>query len=108
MSESKNLAESQAPPVPSPETDSAFLRSNDDRLAPPSAEPAAWLESGQAILDSSGRIILEPFAEIPAREKWLFENKDALDAVRDGLTQAAEGRTGSRGSFSSHANEEID
>jgi len=56
MSKSKNLAGNQAPPVPSPETDSAFLRSNDDRLAPPSAEPAAWLESGQAILDSSGRI----------------------------------------------------
>ena len=65
MSESKNLAKSQAPPVPSPETDSAFLRSNDDRLAPSSAEPVAWLESGQAILDSSGRIteINESFSQ---------------------------------------------
>ena len=65
MSESKNLAESQAPPVPSPETDSAFLRSNNDRLAPASAEPVAWLESGQAILDSSGRIteINESFSQ---------------------------------------------
>ncbi len=68
---------------------------------------ARGVSSFQASVDSSGRIILEPFAEIPAREKWLFENKDALGAVGDGLTQAAEGRTISRGSFASFANEEI-
>jgi hypothetical protein len=69
---------------------------------------ARGVSSFQASVDSSGRIILEPFAEIPAREKWLFENKDALGAVREGLEQAAEGRTLSRGSFANDANEEID
>ncbi len=69
---------------------------------------ARGVSSFQASVDSSGRIILEPFAEIPAREKWLFENKDALGAVRDGLSQAAEGRTISKGSFASFTNEEID
>ncbi len=68
---------------------------------------ARGVSSFQATVDSSGRIILEPFAEIPAREKWLFENQEALNAVRDGLAQAAEGHTLSRGSFASFANEEI-
>jgi len=56
MSASKNLAGSQAKPVPSPEPDLDLLRQDEDALAVPSAEPAAWLENGQAILDSSGRI----------------------------------------------------
>ena len=69
---------------------------------------ARGISSFQATVDSSGRIILEPFAEIPAREKWLFENKHALNAVREGLSQAAEGRTSSRGSFAPFTNEETD
>jgi PAS domain S-box-containing protein len=56
MSAPKNLAGSQAQPVPSPESDLDLLRQDEDALAVPSAEPAAWLENGQAILDSSGRI----------------------------------------------------
>jgi PAS domain S-box-containing protein len=76
MSVPKNLAGSQAQPVPSPETDSVFLRSNDDRLAPPSPsdEPVAWLENGQAILDPSGRIteINEPFSQ------WLDQPEGGL------------------------------
>lgn len=69
---------------------------------------ARGVSSFQASVDSAGRIILEPFAEIPAREKWVFENKAVVDAVRDGLVQAAEGKTVSRGSFARFANEEID
>lgn len=69
---------------------------------------ARGISSFQATVDSSGRIILEPFTEIPAREKWLFDNQDALHAVRDGLSQAARGRTRSRGSFAKFANENID
>jgi hypothetical protein len=69
---------------------------------------AEGVSSYRATVDSSGRIVLEPFAEIPAREKWLFENKDALAAVKEGLKQAAEGKTSSRGSFAKFAKEEID
>jgi PAS domain S-box-containing protein len=74
MSVPKNLAGSQAQPVPSPETDSALLRSNDDRLAPTFPESVAWLENGQAILDSSGRIteINEPFSQ------WLDHTEGGL------------------------------
>lgn len=45
------------------------------------------------------RIILEPYAEIPAREKWLFENEKALASVRRGLADAKAGKTKRRGSF---------
>lgn len=37
-------------------------------------------------MDAKGRIILEPFTEIPASETWLFENKPALAAVKEGLS----------------------
>lgn len=69
---------------------------------------ARGVSSFQATVDSEGRIILEPFAEIPAREKWLFDNKDALNAVREGIAQSAAGKTRSRGSFSKFADDQID
>lgn len=43
--------------------------------------------------------ILEPNVEIPAREKWLWENKDALQQVKQGLRDSAAGKVISRGSF---------
>jgi hypothetical protein len=55
-----------------------------------------------------GNIVLEPFTEIPARQKWLFENEAALGAVKAGLAQAAEGKTRSLGSFSHYADEQIE
>lgn len=51
------------------------------------------------------RIILEPYAEIPAREKWLFENKSALASVKRGLAQSAARRTENRGSFAKHVDD---
>lgn len=69
---------------------------------------ARGVSSFRATTDERGRIILEPFAEIPACEKWLFDNKQALAAVKEGLSQAANGRVKSRGSFTQFANDEID
>lgn len=69
---------------------------------------ARGVSSFRATLDSEGRIILEPYAEIPAREKWLFENKSALTAVREGLEQSAQGKVRTRGNFAKFANDEID
>ena len=54
-----------------------------------------------------GNIVLEPYAEIPAREKWLFENTSALGAVKTGLDQAAAGETASLGSFAEYVDEDI-
>jgi hypothetical protein len=45
------------------------------------------------------RIVLEPNVEIPAREKWLYDNKSALTKVKKGLQDSTAGRVKSRGSF---------
>jgi hypothetical protein len=48
-----------------------------------------------------GKIILEPFVEIPEDEAWLFkpENKHLLDQVKEGLKQKGVIK---RGSFSKY------
>ena len=69
---------------------------------------ARGVSSFRATTDAMGRIILEPYTEIPASEKWLFANKPALDSVKEGLSQAAAGRVKSRGSFARFANDKID
>lgn len=55
-----------------------------------------------------GSIILEPFTEIPAREKWLFDNPAALNAVKAGLSQAVAGKARALGSFAQYADEALD
>ena len=45
------------------------------------------------------RIILEPMVEIPAREAWLYANKDALERVRRGLSQKGKVKRGSFAKF---------
>lgn len=43
---------------------------------------AHGVSSSTVIQDKENRIILEPFEEIPAREKWLFNNPKALAQVK--------------------------
>lgn len=62
----------------------------------------------RAYTDDKDRIILEPYAEIPARELWLYQNKEALDAVLEGLKQSAEGKGVSLGSFAQYLDENDD
>jgi hypothetical protein len=50
-----------------------------------------------------GKIVLEPFVEIPAEERWLWENKEALKAVKQGIADAKAGRLVSLGSFAKYA-----
>lgn len=54
----------------------------------------------------SGQIILDPLVEIPAAEKWLWENKAAMESVQRGLEQSARGETVSRRSFAEYAEDE--
>jgi predicted transcriptional regulator len=56
--------------------------------------------------DTEGRILLEPMVEIPAREKWLFDNPEALANVRRGLADAKAGRLVSRPSFDKYTKED--
>jgi hypothetical protein len=53
---------------------------------------AEGVSSYRARRQKDGRIVLEPFVEIPADERWLYENKEALDSVKAGLTDAKAGR----------------
>ena len=49
-----------------------------------------------------GKLALEPFTEIPLREQWLYKNPEALEAVRQGLKESAEGKTVRMGSFAQY------
>jgi hypothetical protein len=62
--------------------------------------------SVRVTLEDDGKIVLEPYTEIPLREAWLYDNPDALQRVRTGLSQAAEGKNEYRGDFSTYLNEE--
>lgn len=46
--------------------------------------------------------------EIPAKEKWLFENKKALKKIDKGLKDAAAGRLSERVKFSKYINDDND
>lgn len=49
--------------------------------------------------DKDGRLILEPYTEIPVREQWLYKNKAALKKLKKGLEDSAAGRVSYLGSF---------
>jgi hypothetical protein len=53
------------------------------------------------------KIILEPMAEIPAHELWLYKNPQALKDVQEGLQQSKEGKVRKRGSFAKYAQDDI-
>jgi uncharacterized protein (DUF2249 family) len=55
--------------------------------------------SSYTIIKDHDRLILEPNVEIPAREKWLWDNKQALVQVKNGLQDSKNGRIKSRGDF---------
>jgi hypothetical protein len=42
--------------------------------------------------NSIGQIILDPQVTIPASEIWLYNNPEALESVRRGLSNAAKGK----------------
>jgi hypothetical protein len=58
--------------------------------------------SSFAVVQKDEKIILIPFAEIPAKEKWLFDNKKALQQVKQGLQESKEGKVKSLGNFKKH------
>jgi hypothetical protein len=65
----------------------------DDRGRITIGRPTTTVSSYQATFNADGSILLVPMAEIPAREVWLWNNKDALESVQRGLAQAGRGET---------------
>lgn len=47
----------------------------------------------------NGEYVVKPAVVIPAEEKWLFENKEALNSVMLGLKQARSGEVVKRPAF---------
>lgn len=65
--------------------------------------------SGYTLTETSDhKIILEPYTEIPVRERWLFDNKIASKKVAQGLKDAAKGRLVEKGSFAKFADDNIE
>jgi hypothetical protein len=55
-----------------------------------------------------GTISLTPVVFISEREAWLYKNPSAIEQVRSGLADAAEGRVREAGSFAEYADTEIE
>lgn len=64
---------------------------------------AAGVSSYAVQVDDDGRVLLEPYAEVPARERWLFANKTARASLARGLADAAAGTLRPLGSFARFA-----
>jgi hypothetical protein len=63
---------------------------------------AYGVSSFAIIQEKNNKIVLIPYVEIPAKEKWLFNNKQALAKVKEGLQQSGAGKVRSLGSFKKH------
>jgi len=59
----------------------------------------------QVSVEENGRVILEPLVEIPAQEKWVFENPKVKAALLKGLDDSENGRVSERGGFAQYAEE---
>jgi hypothetical protein len=53
---------------------------------------AEGVSSYVARRQKDGKILLEPFVEIPADERWLHQNAEAMSSVRRGIADAKAGR----------------
>ena len=53
---------------------------------------ADGVSSYRARRQKDGKILLEPFIEIPAEERWVYENPDILAVIKRGLADSKAGR----------------
>lgn len=60
------------------------------------------------LVNEVGQILLDPVVSVPERELWLWQNKEAMAAVQQGIGQAAAGQLQDLGSFAKYADLEID
>lgn len=70
-----------------------------------------WVEGVSSFAIKKGRnncIILEPYAEIPASEKWVYENRETLGKLKRGIQDAAEGRVSSLGDFTQYVEDDTE
>lgn len=70
-----------------------------------SKEERRLFSSFKAYKEDDGRIVLEPYVEVPAKEHWIYKNPAALAALMQGMEDAKAGRIHDRGSFAKYAKE---
>ncbi|MEG4303245.1 hypothetical protein [Microcoleus sp. D3_18a_C4] len=61
----------------------------------------------RVLVNEAGQILLDPITNIPDREQWLWQNPQALAAVKCGLAQAAKGEVHDLGDFSEYADRDL-
>ncbi len=68
---------------------------------PPASGAARTHSSDSSLVGNSAehRSLLKPLAEVPAPEKWLYSNREAMASVQRGLGEAAQSALEDRGSF---------
>lgn len=69
---------------------------------------AEGVSSFSVSTDSDNRIILIPYTEIPAQEKWVFSNKKTLGKLKRGIEDAGNHRTSSLGDFSKYTEDDTE
>ena len=67
-------------------------RTVDDRNRLTLGELAKGFKRLRLYKNDRGEVLLQPVAEIPASELWLFQNHEALESVQVGLKDAAAGK----------------
>ncbi len=55
-----------------------------------------------------GKIILEPVAEVPEKDHWIYKDRKALASLMKGIKDAEEGRLHDLGSFAKYAEDDED
>ncbi|MBI5595987.1 MAG: hypothetical protein HY928_07850 [Elusimicrobia bacterium] len=53
-----------------------------------------------------GQILLDPLVTIPAAEAWLYKNANALDSVRRGLQDSADGKLVKKPSLAKYSDDD--
>ncbi|MBE9122181.1 hypothetical protein IQ269_15560 [Tychonema sp. LEGE 07199] len=61
----------------------------------------------RVLVNEAGQILLDPITNIPDREQWLWQNPQALAAVKCGVAQAAKGEVHNLGDFSEYADRDL-
>ncbi len=66
------------------------------------------LYSSFRIYREAGKFILEPVAEVPEKDHWIYKNPKALKSLLKGIKDAEEGRLHDLGSFAQYATDDED
>ena len=58
------------------------------------------------IYRQEGKIVLEPVAQVPEKDHWIYKDRKALASLMKGIKDAEEGRLHDLGSFAKYAEED--